>query len=161
MEKLIFYKRPLFRIFIIQFGEILGFELGLVICYQFIHVSFWLLQLMLVPIFLILMFSQYNKPIISIIFDMEKSVLRMRKISFCCVEKEYVIPFEQVSARVRSKWLLNYYSQVLEIKEKDMLVTVIPIRGSIWTKGELNHIIEALKELAASDKIKADLGSYY
>ena len=55
------------------------------------------------------------------------------------------------------KWLLNFYTQVLEIKESGKLLVVIPLNGSIWNKDEIDLILHSLKDLAEKGEIKADL----
>ena len=52
---------------------------------------------------------------------------------------------------------MNFYTQVLEIKESGKLLVVIPLNGSIWNKDEIDLILHSLKDLAEKGEIKADL----
>jgi hypothetical protein len=160
METLKLQKRPIFRVFLIQYGEILGLETGLVLCYHYIDFSFYVFQLLLIPIFFLLIFSKYNKSITSIIIDCSNKIFKIKQDYFLVLTKDFEIPFVNVYFQVRWKWLMNFYSQVIEIKENGKLIAVIPLKGSIWSRNELRCLINKLNELSNKNEIKADLSSY-
>jgi hypothetical protein len=160
METLKLQKRPIFRIFLIQYGEILGLETGLVICSQYIDFSFYIFQLLLIPIFILLAVSKYNKSITSITIDNSNRLFKIKQDYFLVLTKDFEIPFVNVYFQVRWKWLMNFYSQVIEIKENGKLIAVIPLKGSIWNRNELKCLVNKVNELSNKNEIKADLSSY-
>ena len=151
-------KKPLLKIFIIQYGHIIGFEAGLIISYHFIDFNFYVFQLLLMPVFLVLIISKYNKSITTIEIDNNNKVIIIKKNFFLIITKKYEIPFKYIYFKLRWKWLLNFYSEVIEIKERGRLIAVIPLKSSIWNKNEINELIHSLKELKKEGEIDADLG---
>lgn len=160
METLKLQKRPIFKIFLIQYGEILGLEIGLILCYYYIDFSFFVFQLLLIPIFLLLISSKYNKSITSIIIDYSNRIIKIKQNYFLAFTKDFEIPFDNVYFKIRWKWLMNFYSQVIEIKKNGKLIAVIPLKGSIWNINELRCLINKLNELSNKNEIKADFSSY-
>jgi hypothetical protein len=158
MNEMRLYKKPLFKIFLIQYGHILGLEIGLIISYNYVDFNFYVFQLLLMPIFFVLVISKYNKSITSIELDNNNKLIKLNQNFFLISTKKYEIPFKDIFFKLRWKWLLNYYSQVIEIKEGGRLIAVIPVKGSIWNKDELNMLLSALTELKKQGEIDADLG---
>lgn len=92
--------------------------LGIIICYFFVDLGIIkLIQLCAIPIILIIAFSKYNKPLISVKFDyINKNVLFANAI-IGRYSRTTVIPFNQLYVNQRWKWLLNFYQEVIEISE--------------------------------------------
>jgi len=160
MKSVIFSKNPLLKIFLIQYGQILSFEVGLIICYMYTDINFYVFQFALVPIFIILIFSKYNKSITTIDIDYNNKLFTLKKNYFLVYTKTYKIPFEKIFIQLRWKWLLNFYSQVIEISENGKLIAVIPIKSSIWNKKELEFLIHSVKDLEMEGEIKANFGNF-
>jgi hypothetical protein len=158
MNEIRLYKKPLFKMFLIQYGYILGLEAGLLISYNYVDFNFYVFQLLLMPVFLVLIFSKYNKSITTIEIDINNKLIRLNQNLFLILTKKYEISFKDIYIKLRWKWLLNYYTQVIEIKEKGKLIAVIPLKGSIWNMDELNKLIHTLIDLKKQGEIDADLG---
>ena len=133
--------------FLIQYGYILGLEAGLLISYNYIDFNFYVFQLLLVPVFLVILFSKYNKSITTIEIDINSKLIRINQNLFLIFTKKYEISFKDIHIKSRWKWLLIYYTQVIEIKDKGKLIAVIPLKGSIWNKDELNELIQTFMDL--------------
>jgi predicted membrane metal-binding protein len=157
MKGLKLQKKPLGKMFIIQYGHIIGFEVGLIICSNYVDFNFLVFQLLIIPVFFVLIISKYNKSVTKIEIDYDNKFLRLQKNYFLILTKSFEIPFDRLSFQQRMKWLLNFYTQVLEIKESGKLLVVIPLNGSIWNKDEIDLILHSLKDLAEKGEIKADL----
>lgn len=157
MEDFKLHKVPVSRMFMIQYGQILGIEIGLIICNNFIDMNFYIFQLLLLPVFLLLLISRYNKSVTTILIDVKNEIISLNLNSYLLYNKNFQIPFNDVVIQLKWKWLLNYYSQVIEISDADKIIAVIPLKGSIWNEDELNNFIQRLKVLKEENKIKAKL----
>lgn len=155
MEDFKIHKEPISRMFIIQYGQILGLEFGLIICNSFIDMNFYVFQLLLLPIFLLLLISKYNKSVTTILIDVKNKSIAFNLNSYLLFNKNFQIPFNKLIVQLRWKWLLNYYSQVIEIRDAKKIVAVIPLKGSIWSEDELNSFIQILRKLNEEGEIKA------
>ncbi len=160
METIILQKKPIFKIFQIQFGDFLALETGLLIGCYYVDLSFVIFQLLLLPIFVVILISKYTKSVTLIEIDYNNKLLRFKQNYFLISSKKYEITFNEADIKIRWKWLLNYYSQVIEINKNGKLIMVIPLIGSIWKKNELHYLLKILKSLEIKDEIKADFGSY-
>jgi hypothetical protein len=161
MERLKLEKRPLFRMFIIQFAEILGLEFGLLICSYYIEFSFWTFQLVLLPIFFVLLLiSKYNKSVTLIEIDIDNKLFIFNQNYLMLASKYYEMAFDEIHITIKWKWLFTRFMQVIEINQNEKTVVVIPLAGSIWKKDELNFFLSSVDELKKKNMIKVDLGSY-
>lgn len=145
-------KKQIGKIFFIQYGEILGFELGLLISYHFLDFNFWIFQAILFAIFIPVLISKYNKPITKIRFDKDKKIVKFYQNRFMIYEKEYRIPFSSLSVAIKWKWLLNYYSKVIEVFDDKKLLIVLPMNGYLWKKNDIDKILREFEELKVLEK---------
>lgn len=67
---------------------------------------------------------------------------------------------KKIHISVKLKWLFTRIMQVIEIKQGDKIVVVIPLKGSIWKKEEIDLFLRTIEELKKEDAIKANFGSY-
>lgn len=140
-------KRQTGKIFIIQYGEILGLEIGLLISHYFLGFHFWLFQAILFAIFIPVLISKYNKPITKIRFDKDKKIVEFYQNRFMIYQKVYRIPFSSLTVRIKWKWLLNYYSKVIEVIDDKKLVIVMPMNGYLWKKDDIDKILREFEKL--------------
>ena len=56
MKGLKLQKKPLGKMFIIQYGHIIGFEVGLIICSNYVDFNFLVFQLLIIPVFRVILF---------------------------------------------------------------------------------------------------------
>lgn len=96
MERLKLEKRPLFQMFKIQFAEIFGLETGLLIGTYYTEFSFWTLQLILLPVFFVLLLiSKYNKSVTLIEIDIDNKLFKFNQDYLMVLSKHYEIAFEK------------------------------------------------------------------
>ena len=142
-------KRTSINFFNDQFGGIIGLQSGLIICSFFIDFSWVIIgQIILLPIFIIFLVSKYNKPVRRILIIKPDKLFQFHVSTTGHAEKIITIPFDNLQIERRFKWLMNYYQEVLEIKDKEILKIVIPIyiSNSDFIKDILN-VIELLPDL--------------
>lgn len=129
--KIIYNKRSNWKTFMDQFGEIIGLETGLIICSFFFELK-WIIvgQFFLIPIFIILILSKYSKSIDKVLINRTENIFQFHLSNFLKSEKIVVIPFEHIKIDRKFKWILNYYTEIIEIKEVDKNRIIIPINKS-------------------------------
>ena len=156
MDRIEFNKCPYFKMFFLQFGDILAIETGLLICFRFIDLfSFYIFQLAIIPVFLFLLFAKYTKSVTKILLDIKKRQLCLRVNYFLIYNKSYDIQFIQLNIKIRNKWLLRYYYEIIEIKMNNKTIVVIPYKLSIWNETEFNKMKDIIEELTKKDLINA------
>ena len=142
-------KRTSISFFIDQFAGIIGLQSGLIICSFFLDFSWVIIgQIILLPIFVIFHISKYNKPVKKILIIKPDKLFQFHVSTTGQTEKIIKIPFDNLKIERRFKWLMNYYQEVLEIKDKEMLKIVIPTykSNSDFIKDFLN-VIELMPDL--------------
>ena len=147
-------RRTSINIFIDQFGGIIGLQSGLIICSFFIDFSWVIIgQIILLPIFIIFLFSKYNKPVKRILIIKPARLFQFHVSTTGQAEKIITIPFDNFKIERRFKWLMNYYQEVFEIKDEEILKIVVPINksNSDFVKDMLN-MIELLPDLILMNK---------
>lgn len=147
-------RRTSINIFIDQFGGIIGLQSGLIICSFFIDFSWVIIgQIILLPIFIVLLVSKFNKPVKRILIIKPDKLFQFHVSTTGQTEKIIKIPFDNLKIERKFKWLLNYYQEVLEIKDKDTLKVVVPINKS--NSNFVNDLlieIELLPDLISMNK---------
>ncbi|UBM62541.1 hypothetical protein LA303_00835 [Candidatus Sulfidibacterium hydrothermale] len=141
------FKAPNFDVFYSKFSGIIGIEIGVVLGGIYSMFSFWEIQLFALPVILVLLLSKYNNTITEISIDEEKQIFIIFINSFIN-KKKYILNFTDLKVNVRFKWLLNYYGDVIEIKNKNNIIAVIPIAGSEYNKSVKKHLINYFKDIS-------------
>ena len=145
-------KVSLFSILTRQLGSIVGIEVGLIICYFFVDFEIiMVIQIRVIPIILIILFSKYTNPLINIKIDYSNQNLQFNNAilgKHCRLTK---ITFDQIFVQKRWKWLLNFYQEVIEIKEGSAIKIVVPI---IDNKQFIDALIQELQKMKAMNFIK-------
>ena len=163
------FKTTKFSIFSSKFGDILVFEAGVIIAGVFSIFSFWKIQLIALPFFILFfLLPKYNNTITKIIID-EKKQIFIIFIDYFIAKKKYTIDFKNLNINARFKWLFNYYEDVIEIKNKNKIIAVMPITGSKYQKNEKKRLIDLFRDLASeglieyseTEKVKKSLEIYF
>lgn len=129
-----------------QLGEILILEFIFIVIMLFVNLNFVLFQLILTVYFTAVLFSKYNKPITRIAFDFKKSNIII-SVAGVLNKKTYTIPFEDLKMTIKMKFIMNYYSKVLEIKSKDKVVVILPVKNSLWDKNEIMGLLSEIEDV--------------
>jgi hypothetical protein len=154
MEKIELKKRPLLKMFFFQFGDILAIEIGLLICFLFGDIPFlYVLQLAVIPVFLYLIITKYTKSVTTIKIDIQNQRINLCVNYFLIYNKCYDLPFKEIEIKIRNKWLLRYYYEVIEIKLNNKNIAVIPYQISIWNKEDLDKLKDLFKDLEKENLI--------
>lgn len=154
MEKIELKKNPHIMIFFCQFGDIIAFETGILLCNIFIDFSlFFIIQLMALPVFLYLIIAKYTKSVTEIILDVNSKRIYLRVNYFLVYNKNYDMPFDKVKIRIRNMWLLRSYYETIEFKLNNKTIAAIPYKMSIWKNAELDMLKFATQELAKENLI--------
>jgi hypothetical protein len=134
-----------------QLGGIIGIELGIIICSFFVDMKIIrTIQLCVIPVILIIIFSKYTKPLVNVKIDYSDRLLLFNNAiigKYCRLTR---ISFEQLYVQKRWKWLLNIYQEVVEIKEGKATRIVIPV---IENKKFVDHFIQEVIKLKDSNHI--------
>ena len=112
----------------------------------FVDLNFVLFQLILTVYFVAVLFSKYNKPITRIAFDYDKREIIITVASIL-YKKTYTIPFKNLKMSIKMKFLMNYYSKVLEIKNKEKVAVILPIKNSLWGKNEIRGLLAEINDV--------------
>jgi hypothetical protein len=154
MEKIELKKSPYFKIFLCQFGDILAFEAGILICYIFSNFYLlYIIQLMVFPVFLYLIIAKYTKSVTEITLDISNKRIFLRVNYFLLYSKNYDIPFDKVKIKISNKWLLRFYYETIEFKLNNRTIAAIPYKMSIWNNDELDKLKFTIQELAKENLI--------
>jgi hypothetical protein len=120
-------KLSLFDILFEQFGAIVTYEMSLILCSFFVDREIIeIIQIILLPVFILYLVSNFNKPILEVDVDYENSQFTFKKAYFARVCSSIQIPFNEIEFVQKGKWLMNYYHNVVEIKHLGEAKIVIP-----------------------------------
>lgn len=154
-----FYKRPLFRIFWMQFGVIAFYSIILITVYFSFYIPF-LVTLLFTPLVLTfillhliyLLKAKHTKSIIGIDIDFQSQTIKIEQFNFFGKNKIKMVDFEDFNIEEKGIWMSNYYGFAAILKEKNKTFAIIPIIGSIWNKAEIKSITQEFEKVKAIKK---------
>lgn len=130
-----------------QFAEIIGIEAGLIVTSFFLEFDFLIGQFIVIVIALLIYFSKSNKAITTITFDYENEYLELISFQYFHYKQKKIF-FRDLRIILRMRFILNFYTKVIEFYNDDKLIAVLPLSNSLWEKEELEKLKEAFDALA-------------
>ena len=144
--------RKLVGLLISQIGEIIGIEAAVFICYFFLDINIIIFQLIVTPIIFILILSKYTRPVIETQIDKDSEIFIFSVLRLGINRSSIEIPFDKIRIIKKWKWLLNFYSEVIEIKNGNETRIVIPVKDNSDFSDQLLSEIEQMINLEIIDK---------
>lgn len=121
-------EKTLFKLLLTQIGHIIGIETGLFICVFFVDLNLLrIIQLAVLPVIIILIFSKFNKPVINVKTDSTDNLFYFKVAFLGQYSRTIIIPFSEILITKKAKWVIRSYEEVIEINQRGKTRIIIPI----------------------------------
>lgn len=116
---------------------------------------FLLAQIFVIPTLAYYTFSKHKKQVLEIIIDEDSKKVSFKVNTLILWNKDYVVPFEEITVIHKYQWLFKFLHKVILIKCGNNKIITIAYKDSIWTDIELDNLVLLLKNYVSLQDLTA------